>query len=111
MYPQKLKFHFSEYLGGSFLEADPDVMPSIYPWTVLGRNHPAREGGGGGQGKRHENWFSLEVGHQLIPWGELQCELESRVDLWLGFIHPYQLVTDWSQGGISKSNSLWKGQV
>lgn len=34
---QKLKFHFSDYLRGVFLEADWVVVPLIYSGSVLGR--------------------------------------------------------------------------
>ena len=34
---QKLKFHFSDYLRGGFLEADWVVVPLIYRGSVLAR--------------------------------------------------------------------------
>lgn len=34
---RKLKFHFSDYLRGGFLEADWVVVPLIYSGSVLGR--------------------------------------------------------------------------
>lgn len=62
---QKLKFHFSEYLRGNFLEADLDIMPLISRGTVLGRHLLGRKGGRRGPGKRHENWLSLKSGLSL----------------------------------------------